>query len=131
MTLTLEINETFEKSSNKKILYRKLRDINSKTFKYDIRISASLKSTNVSANQLAMNYVHGLNMLINTHAPVMQTTLIPRPNAAWYIQDVQNAKQLQSKLERVWRCSKEEDDRVFYRNQCTVVARSIFNAKSA
>ena len=61
----------------------------------------------------------------------MQTTLIPRPNAAWYIQDVQNAKQLQSKLERVWRCSKEEDDRVFYRNQCTVVARSIFNAKSA
>ena len=129
-TLTLEINETFEKSSYKTISYKKLIDINVETFKHDIRDSASLNSTNGSANQLAMNYVNGLNMLINTHAPVIQTTLIPRPNAALYNQDVRNAKQLRCKLERVWRCSKE-DDRVFYRNQCTVVARSIFNAKSA
>ena len=129
-TLTLEINETFEKSSYKTISYRKLIDINIETFKHDIRDSASLNSTNGSANQLAMNYVNELNMLINTHAPVMQTTLIPRPNAALYNQDVRNAKQLRRKLERVWRCSKE-DDRVFYRNQCTVVAKSIFNAKSA
>ena len=61
----------------------------------------------------------------------MQTTLIPRPNAVWHNQDVRNAKQLRRKLERVWRCSKEEVDRVSYRNQCTVVARSISNAKSA
>ena len=53
-----------------------------------------------------MNYVNGLNMLINTHAHVMQTSLIPRPNAAWYNQDVRNAKQLRRKLERVWKVSK-------------------------
>ena len=61
--LTLEINETFEKSSYKTVSYRKLRDINVETFKQDIRNSASLNSTNGSANQLAMNYVNGLNML--------------------------------------------------------------------
>ena len=129
--LTLEINETFKKSSYKTVSHRKIRDINVETFKQDIRNSASLNSTNGSANQLAMNYVNGFNMLYNTHAPVMQTTLIPRPNAVWYNQDVRNAKQLRRKLERVWRCSKEEVDRVSYRNQCTVVARSICNAESA
>ena len=95
--LTFEINETFEKSSYKTVSYRKLRDINVETIKQDIKNSASLNSTNGSINQLAINYVNGLNiMLINKYAPGMHTctTIIPRPNDAWYTQNVRNAKQL-------------------------------------
>ena len=105
--LTLEINKQFEEPA---ISYKKLRDINIDTFKRDIKNSVHLNSTDGDVDDLTTNYVDGLKMLVDAHAPLIQKTVVPRPNAAWFTEDVRRAKRLRRKHERTWRHSKKDSD---------------------
>ena len=128
--LTLEINKQFEEPRHKTVSYRKLRDINIDNFKGDIKNSVHLNSTDGDVDDLTTNYVDGLKILVDAHAPLTQKTVVPRPNAAWFTEDVRRAKRLRRKHERTWRHSKKDSDRQLFKQQCVKVAQSIFTAKS-
>ena len=128
--LTLEINKQFEEPRHKTVSYRKLRDINIDNFKRDIKNSVNLNSTDGDVDDLTTNYVDGLKILVDAHAPLIQKTVVPRPNAAWFTEDVRRAKRLRRKHERTWRHSKKDSDRQLFKQQCAKVAQSIFTAKS-
>ena len=128
--LTLEINKQCEEPRHKTVSYRKLRDINIDNFKRDIKNSVNLNSTDGDVDDLTTNYVDGLKILVDAHAPLIQKTVVPRPNAAWFTEDVRRAKRLRRKHERTWRHSKKDSDRQLFKQQCAKVAQSIFTAKS-
>ena len=128
--LTLEINKQFEEPRHKTVSYRKLREFNIDNFKRDTKNSVNLNSTDGDVDDLTTNYVDGLKILVYAHAPLIQKTVVPRPNAAWFTEHVRRAKRLRRKHERTWRHSKKDSDRQLFKQQCAKVAQSIFTAKS-
>ena len=62
------------------------------------------------------------NVLRNTMvilAPVKSRTIVLRPNAPWYNEDIGNEKRKRSWLERRWHSNRLESDRLSYIEQCS------------
>ena len=60
----------------------------------------------------------------------MHKTVDPRPNPAWFTEDVRKTKRLRHKHEKPWRHSKKDSDRQLFKQLYAKVAQSIFAAKS-
>ena len=72
------------------------------------------------------------NVLRNTMdilAPVKSRTIVLRPNAPWYKEDIGNEKRKKRRLERRGRSSRLESDRLSYIEQCSVVNTMLYKAK--
>ena len=72
----------------------------------------------------------GLRDLIDVHAPLISRTVTPRPHAAWYDEELRDAKQLRRKLERKWRRNQQQSDHAAYRKQCSEVAKQLNRCKT-
>ena len=59
----------------------------------------------------------------------IRSNLIQRPNALWYTDPLRTAKRQRRTLERKWRNSKMNIDKVAYRNQCSIVAKPLNDTK--
>ena len=73
------------------------------------------------------------NVLRNTMdilAPVKSRTIVLRPNAPWYNENIGNEKTKRRRLESGrWRSSRLESDRLSYIEQCSVVNTMLYKAK--
>ena len=73
------------------------------------------------------------NVLRNTMpdilAPVKSRTIVLRPNAPWYNEDIGSEKRTKRSLERRGRSSRLESDRLSYIEQCSVVNTMLYKAK--
>ena len=75
-------------------------------------------------------YSERLTSILDIHAPIIHRIVIPRPiNAPWYTSSLHTAKRKRTTLERRWRRSRKQTDRVAYRNQCAVVAKQLSDIK--
>ena len=72
----------------------------------------------------------GLRDLVDVHAPLISRTVTPRPHAAWYDEELRDAKQTRRKLERKWRRSEQKSDHAAYRKQCAEVAKQLNRCKT-
>ena len=61
--------------------------------------------------------------------PVKSRTIVLRPNAPWYNEDIGNEKRKKRRLERRGRSSRLESDRLSYIEQCSVVNTMLYKAK--
>ena len=114
----------------KSVTYRKFKDINLERFKEDIQRSSVLGNANGSANELMDRYLSGIKILLEVHAPLIQRTITPRQNAPWYTEEIRNSKRKRRSLERKWRHSKSDVDKVQYRNQCAILAKQLSDTKA-
>ena len=114
----------------KSVSYRKFKDINLERFKEDIQRSSVLSNVSGSANELMDRYVSGIKILLEVHAPLIQRTITPRQNAPWYTEEIRNSKRKRRSLERKWRHSKSDVDKVQYRNQCAILAKQLSDTKA-
>ena len=114
----------------KSVSYRKFKDINLERFKEDIQRSSVLSNVSGSANELMDRYVSGIKILLEFHAPLIQRTITPRQNAPWYTEEIRNSKRKRRSLERRWRHSKSDVDKVQYRNQCAILAKQLSDTKA-
>ena len=63
-------------------------------------------------------------------APVKSRTIVLRPNAPWYNENIGNEKTKRRRLESGrWRSSRLESDRLSYIEQCGVVNTMLYKAK--
>ena len=72
------------------------------------------------------------NVLRNTMdilAPVKSRTIVLRPNAPWYNEDIGSEKRTKRSLERRGRSSRLESDRLSYIEQCSIVNTMLYKAK--
>ena len=70
-----------------------------------------------------------LRDLLDTHAPLKRRTVILRPNAPWYSDNLREVKQLKRKCERKMLKSGLEIDRQLYHHQCQVYRQILEKAK--
>ena len=88
-----------------------------------------MSDTTGTADDMIERYSKELIFLLDIHAPIIHRIVTPRPNAPWYTDSLHTAKRLRRTLERRWRCSKKQTDRVAYTNQCAVVAKQLSDTK--
>ena len=66
-----------------------------------------------------------LTAVIDKHAPTKTRTVIVRPHTPWYNDDLRSQKSLRRQLERKWRKSGTESDRLAYCHQRQLVSSII------
>ena len=62
-------------------------------------------------------------------APKRTHTIVIRPNSPWYNEEIATQKRKRRRLERKWRSTGLEIDRVNYMEQCNVVNDMLYKAK--
>ena len=92
-------------SIKKRINYRKFRSINTDDFQHDIVNSALYSSPKTVLAELSDQYDSVLSSILDKHAPLQTKTVIQRPAAPWYSEEIATEKTQRRKLERRWRHS--------------------------
>ena len=128
--ITCNIKLPVPTARKKLVHYRKLKNIVIEDFRSDIQSSTNLNTTTGSLEELIEQYMSGLRDLVDVHAPLISRTLTPRPHAAWYDEELRDAKQTRRKLERKWRRSEQQSDHAAYRKQCAEVAKQLNRCKT-
>ena len=129
--LALHCNLHVDKPPNikRRINYRKFRSINTDDFQHDIVNSALYSSPKTVLAELSDQYDSVLSSILDKHAPLQTKTVIQRPAAPWYSEEIATEKTQQRKLERRWRHSGLLTDRQAYVTQCLLLKNLIFTTK--
>ena len=105
--------------------YRKLRQIDTESFKKDLSETSLCQSlpddyntiSTEDLNKLVADYNSTLSDLLNHHAPLKSKTVRKRPPVPWYTAEVGAAKRLRRKAERKWRRSGLHEDFIAFKSQ--------------
>ena len=126
-------------NERKSVVSRRLRNFDFEAFNKMI-ISSGLPVDVVSVLPLELLFDGHDNVLRDTMDilnPVKSRTIVLRPNAPWYNEDIGNEKRKRSWLERRWRSNRLESDRLSYIEQCseaysgTLTRREIVRANAS
>ena len=128
--IACEIKQRMSSTKSKSVSYRKFKAINITQFRNSLQASLTLARTDGSTTACMERYIHVLSTVVDTHAPLLHRTITPRPNAPWYTEQLRESKRKHRSLERKWRSSRKESDRIQYRCQCATVAKHLTDAKT-
>jgi hypothetical protein len=81
-------------------------------------------------SELCDQYDEVLSSILDDHAPLLTKTVIQRPAAPWYNEDIAVQKSKRCKFERCWRRSGLQVDLQVYINQCLLVKELVNTAKA-
>ena len=112
----------YEKPLNerKSVVSRRFRNFDFEAFNKMIISSGLLADvSDLSLELLVDRYDNVLRNTMDILAPVKSRTIVLRPNAPWYNEDIGNEKRKRSWLERRWRSNRLESDRLSYIEQCS------------
>ena len=112
------------------VVSRKLKGFDFDAFNEMIG-SSGLSDGCISQNveSLAKEYDEVLCKALDKLAPKRTRTIVIRPNAPWYNEEIATQKRKRRRLERKWRSTGLEIDRVNYIEQCNVVNDMLYKAK--
>ena len=108
--------------------HRKLRDIDVKLLRDDIRASFSNKQM-VDLSHQVDYYNSSLWSLLDKHAPQRLRFITLRPHAPWFNDELRSAKQAKRRCERKWKTSGLEIDKQIFKDQCDAYTSLINEAK--
>ena len=126
--MTSTLKHAMPRAAKKLVNYRKLQSIDIPSFCEDIAASA-MNTTTGTVSQLTERYIIGMCSILDEHAPLIQRRVTERPNTPWYNEQICDAKRLRRRLEDKWRDTKLMSSHKAYRNQCSVVAKELYNGK--
>ena len=104
----------------KVVSVRKLNGIDVTSFPRDIEGSVLFQHQE-DLHSTVNNYDEVLRSLLDKHAPLKERVVTVRPSALWYSAEVTTEKRKGRQLERKWRASELQSDRMQYVHQCSVV----------
>ena len=113
----------------KRISYRNLRSIDFDQFSVNLRESLLFLNLPDDLDCLVNRFNGVLRSLLDTHAPLKTKSIVMRPAAPWFSQEIMTQKRVRRRLERRWRRSKHFTDKDRFIDQCNVVSNLISNAK--
>ena len=103
--------------SSKHITTRNWKSLDLDKFKLDITNSDVGNSSN-SVAECAYHYDSTLRALIDAHAPARRKTILLRPRAPWYTQELSEEKRVKRRLERRYRSTETPEDAQRFKEQC-------------
>ena len=93
---------------------RKIKAINLKKFQSDLQSSDLLQCPAESLDDLALQYQSTLSSVLDVHAPLVLIKVSQRPSQPWFCSEIAEAKKKRRRLERRWRRTKLEIDRLSF-----------------
>ena len=128
--MSFNINIAKPLPQRKQITYRKLRDIDVSSFMSHIaNHHADLSNTVADLEELVYIYNSSLQSVLDKHAPQCTKSIIVRPHAPWFSEEIREAKQDHRKRERPFRSTQLSVHLEAFRQQCKVVNVLIVRAK--
>ena len=109
-------------NERKSVVSRRLRNFDFEAFNKLFTSSGLLADvSDLPLELLVDRYDKVLRDTMDTLAPVKSRTIVLRPNAPWYNEDIGSEKRKRRRFKRMWRSSCLESDRLSYIEQCRVV----------
>ncbi|XP_072017007.1 uncharacterized protein [Amphiura filiformis] len=124
-----DIDISRPRSVKQVVKFRELRKIDILKFQNDIRNSPLSTDPADDLSSLVLNYEKTLGDLLNKHAPLKSKSMVLRPNAPWYDENLRSAKQEKRRHERRWLKTKLECDREVFIESCKAYTRQLEQAK--
>ena len=118
-------------NERKSVISRRLRNFDFEASKKMLISSGLLAGVgDLPLELLVDRYDNVLRDTMDILAPVKSRTIVLRPNAPWYNENIGNEKRKRRRLEPGgWRSSRLESDRLSYLEQCRVVNAMLYKAK--
>ena len=118
-------------NERKSVISRRLRNFDFEASKKMLISSGLLAGVgDLPLELLVDRYDNVLRDTMDILTPVKSRTIVLRPNAPWYNEDIGNEKTKRRRLESGrWRSSRLESDRLSYIEQCGVVNTMLYKAK--
>ena len=113
--------------------YRKYASINIDNFKYDLQCSAIVKNiynTNDSNSYVEL-FTKTLSDIVNKHAPLKRSKVQNRQAKPFITPAIKAQKSVRSRLETVWRNTRQAVDKIAFQTQAKRVAKMIAASKRA
>ena len=116
--------------------YRKYASINIDNFKYDLQCSAIVKNINTTndCNSYTELFTKTLSDIVNKHAPLRRSKVQNRqakPFIRIITPEIKAQKSVRSRLETVWRNTRQAVDKIAFQTQAKRVAKLITASKRA
>ena len=109
--------------------YRKIRGVDPIEFRNDVLASPLFSSPACNVNDLCDQYDSELSKVVDVHAPLKTRFVTSRPSAPWYSEETAAEKRKRRKLERHWRKSGTEADKLQYADQCSRIRMLLKSSK--
>ena len=107
----------------------KIRGVDAIEFRNDVMASTLFSSPACNVNDLCDQYDSELSKVVDVHAPLKTRFVTSRPSAPWYSEEIAAEKRKRRKLERRWRKSGTEADKLQYSDQCSRVRKLLKSSK--
>jgi len=111
------------------IRYRKLKHIDIESFQLDIQNSELIKKPKCDVNEFVNQYNETLNNLLEQHAPIVEKTILIRPNTPWFTDAISHLKRDRRKAERNWIKHKTEINLQLVKEKRCSVTEAVKKAK--
>lgn len=129
--MTVRFSLNFKKTSlaKKSLQCRKLKSIDIKHLKQDVVLSELCERQSETLEDLVSQYHATLSDLLNKHAPVLTVNVPNRKRQPWYNSSIADAKRVRRRMERKWRKSRLESDRLAFIKERNEVSSLISSTK--
>ena len=125
------INLKRPKNLNSKVTFRKLREIDTNSFRQDIKQHVLASSPCPSCpSEAVLFYNDCLSKLMDKHAPLETVTVTFRPNTPSFSDEIREARRRRRRAERRMLKSGLQFDKMLYRQECESYYSHITDAKS-
>ena len=104
------------KKTKRKVTFRKLRDIDTNSFRQDIKQVLASSPCPSCPSEAVSFYNDCLSKLMDKHAPLKTVTVTIRPNAPWFSDEIREARRRRRRAERRMLKSGLQFDKMLYRS---------------
>ena len=110
---------------------RKIKEIDFSKFRSDLQSSILLQHPTENVHDLAFQYQSTLLAILDDHAPIVSMRVAQRPRQPWFCCEIAEAKKSRRRLERKWRRTGLEADRLIFVEARNNVSKLISAAKTS
>ena len=109
--------------------YRPINKINFTDFNQDI-FNAFSNIDNFNLDSLIDHFNSNMSLILDKYAPLKTVTVKPRTSNPWFTSNLRSERSIRRQLERTWRKTRNESDKLAYKKQCHLYNSKVFKLVS-
>ena len=109
--------------------YRPINKINFTDFNQDISKAFS-NIDNYNLDSLIDHFNSNMSLILDKYAPLKTVTVKPRNSNPWFTSNLRSERSIRRQLERTWRKTRNESDKLAYKKQCHLYNSKVKKAQS-
>ena len=108
------------KRHTKSVSFRRIRDVDDTQFQEDLRKHLSSRTAGSSPDEQVTSFNKALVAVLDLHAPIVNKTIVVRPDTEWYNTDLLELKRARRQAERRMLKTDLTVDKVIFEDRCDI-----------